>query len=172
MASGNTMFILRARDALPSISDFATPDEVEEASTPAGITPVLDFDPGTAEHADFEWTVPSHYAGGGLTISAKMGTDNTSIGTLQLDIRVVKISDADVLTADQGRDAATAAAISDTPPATPQNKLNYSGQATLTHANIGSPSAGDKMIVRATRNVATDTNTGDLQCAEIVATET
>jgi len=166
------MFVLCARDALPSASAFATQDEVVDASTPTGMTPVLDFDPTTAENADFEWTVPGNYAGGGLTLSWKGGTDNTSTGTLQLDIRVVKIADADVLTADQGRDAATAAAISDTPPATPQDKLNYSGTAALTHANIGSPSPGDKMIVRATRNVATDTNTGDLQLAEILAVET
>lgn len=172
MASGDTMFVLTPLGALPSGTLYATQDVVVDASTPTGVTPVLDFDPTTQEYADWEWTVPSNYDGGGLTLSWKGGTDNTSTGTLEIEIRVVKITDADVLTADQGRDAATEVGISDTPPATPQNKLNYSTTGTLTHANIGSPSPGDKMIVRATRDVGTDTNTGDLQLAEILAVET
>ena len=68
-------------------------------------------------------------------------------------------------------DAATATAVTDTPPTTPINKLNYSDPQTMTHGNAGSPSVGDRLIIRASRDIA-DTNTGDLQLAEILILET
>jgi len=76
------------------------------------------------------------------------------------------------MTGDLGIDNATEVAITDTPPATPINKLNQSTTGVLSHANAGSPSAGDYLIIRASRDVATDTNTGDLQLSEILALET
>ena len=172
MASGDTLFVLEPLGAIAPSANFATLDTVADASTPNTYFVVLDFDTTTAEHADWHVTVPSHYSGGGFTVSWKGGTDNTSTGTLQIDVRCVNISDATVMTADQGLDTATAVTLSDTPPATPQDKLNYSATGTLSHANAGSPSAGDYLIIRASRNVATDTNTGDLQLAEILIVET
>lgn len=172
MATTDTMFILEPLSSSPPGTLYATFDVIVDASSPATSIMVLDFDPTTAEHADWHRTVPSHYDGGGFTISWKGGTDNTSVGTLEIEVRVINISDATILTGDLGIDGATAATITDTPPATPINKLNYSTTAALSHANAGSPSPGDRLIIRATRDTATDTNTGDLQLAEILILET
>jgi len=171
MASGDTLFILRPQGSVPTGTIYATPDFVPDASTPTTQIPVLDFDYQTAEHADWHVTVPSSYGGGGFTVSWKGGTDNTSVGTLILAIRSVKVADATIMTGDLGIDGATPVSITDTPPATPINKLNYSTTGTLSHANAGSPSVGDKLIIRASRDVS-DTNTGDLQLEEILIKET
>jgi len=172
MATTDTMWVLSPQDSSPPATLFATLDTIADASTPVATILVLDFDASTAEFMDWFVSVPSNYDGGGFTISWKGGTDNTSTGTLELEVRIVNIGDATILTGDLGLDAATEATITDTPPATPQDKLNYSGTATLSHANAGSPSVGDRLGIRVKRDTATDTNTGDLQLAEILILET
>lgn len=172
MASGNTMFVLEPAGMSPPATLFATQDTIADISTPAAAIPVLDFDPTTAEWAHWFVTVPSNYAGGGFTFSWKGGTDNTSVGTLELEVGMLVIADATILTGDLGADTATRTGVSDTPPATPINKLNYSATGTITHANAGSPAVGNRMMIVATRDVVTDTNTGDLQLAEILILET
>ena len=171
MASGDTLFILTPASMTPPATLFATLDTIADASTPVLNIPVLDFDTTTAEFADWFVTVPSHYGGGGFTLSWKGGTDADDTGTLILDVLMTVIADATILTGDLGADTGTAAVMSDTPPTTPINKLNYSGTATITHANAGSPSVGNRMIIRAARDVA-DNNGGDLQLAEILILET
>lgn len=171
MATTNTMFILEPRAYTPPATLFATLDTIADSSTPVLSIPVLDFDATTAEFADWFVTVPSHYAGGGFTVSWKGGTDADDTGSLILDVIITVIADAAILTGDLGADTGTAAAMSDTPPATPINKLNYSATATITHANAGSPSVGNRLIIRAARNIA-DNNGGDLQLAEILILET
>jgi len=172
MASGDTIFILEPSGHVPPATLYATLDTISDASTPLGAIEVLDFDATTAEFADWFETIPSHYAGGGFTISWKGGTDNTSVGTLELEVRMVVIADATILTGDLGLDAATAATITDTPPATPINKMNQSTTATLSHANAGSPAVGNRVGIRVKRDTATDTNTGDLQLLEVLILET
>lgn len=172
MATTDTIFILTPLGSTPPATLFATLDTIADISTPALSIPVLDFDTTTAEFADWFVTVPSHYDGGGFTCSMKCGTDNTSVGTFEIELLITKIADAAILTGDLGADTGTAVAITDTPPTTPINKLNYSAAQTLSHANAGSPSAGDRLIIRAKRDTATDTNTGDLQLAEILILET
>ena len=172
MATTDTIFILTPQGSTPPSANYATLDTIADASTPTTFFPVLDFDATTQEHADWHVTVPSHYDGGGFTIAWKGGTDTTSTGTFELEIRVINVADATIMTSDLGIDTATAVAITDTPAATPINKLNYSTTGSLSHANAGSPSAGDHLIIRASRDVATDTNTGDLQLAEILILET
>jgi len=172
MASGDTIFILDPASSVGPATLAATPDTISDASTPAAIIPVLDFDATTAEHRDWHVTVPSNYAGGGFTCSWKGGTDNASVGTFIIELRAIVVSDAIILTGDLAIDGATAVAITDTPPATPINKLNYSTTGALSHANAGNPSVSGRMIWRATRDTATDTNTGDLQLAEILILET
>jgi hypothetical protein len=172
MASGNTIFILDPKGSIAPTTLFATPDTIPDTSSPATDTPVLDFDPSTSEHADWHVTVPSHYNGGGFTISWKGGTDIDNTGTFELEIRIINVADATILTGDLGIDGATEVSITDTPPATPINKLNYSTTGTLSHADAGNPAIGDRLIIRATRDTATDTNTGDLQLAEILILET
>ena len=171
MATGDTLFILEPLAYSPPATLYATLDFIADASTPNANIPVLDFDASTAEYAYWHVTVPSHYDGGGFTISWKGGTDNTSVGTFELEIRAIVIADATILTGDLGIDTATAVAITDTPPTTPINKMNQSTTGNLSHANAGSPSPGDRMIIAAKRDTATDTNTGDLQFVEILILE-
>lgn len=172
MASGNTIFVLTATNGIPPLTLFATRDTISDGSTPKTTIAVLDFDATTAEFYDWWMTVPSQYSGGGFTISWKGGTDNTSVGTFELEIRIIVVADATILTGDLGLDAATAVAITDTPPTTPQDKMNQSATGTLSHSNAGSPSSGDLIGIRVKRDTATDTNTGDLQLQEILILET
>ncbi len=172
MSSGDTIFILDPLSVTAPGTLFATLDTIEDGSTPTAILWVLDFIDGTDKHADWHVTVPSNYDGGGFTISWKGGTDNTSVGSFILDIRALVIADAAILTGDLGIDTQTETPISDTPPTTPINKMNQSATATMTHANAGSPVAGDRMIIRATRDTVADANTGVLQLQEILILET
>ena len=171
MATTDTLFVLTPQAGTPPATLYATLDTIADISTPAAAIPVLDFDATTAEWMYWHVTMPSHYDGGGVTISWKGGTDTANAGTLELEIGAIVIADATTLTGDLGLDTATRVGISDTPAAT-ANQMNQSGTGTLTHANIGSPSAGDRMIWVATRDTATDTNTGDLQLQEILILET
>lgn len=171
MATTNTIFICTARNGTPPATLFATQDTIADASTPVATISVLDFDTSTAEFYDWFFTVPSQYAGGGFTVSWKGGTDADNTGTFELEVRMVVIADATILTGDLGLDAATAVALVDTPPTTPINKMNQSATGALSHANAGSPSAGDLVGIRAKRDVDNDTNTGDLQLLEILFLE-
>ena len=172
MATTDTLFVLTPIGSTPPATLYATFDTISDASTPNAIIPVLDFDASTQEYAYWHVTMPSHYDGGGLTFSWKGGTDNTSTGTLEIELGCIVIADATILTGDLAIDGATRTGVIDTPPATPINKMNQSGTGTITHSNAGSPSAGDRMIFIATRDTATDTNTGDLQLQEILVLET
>ena len=170
MASGNTIWVLEPLGGSPPATLFATLGTIADASTPQATLIVLGFDPTTAEFMDWFETVPSHYDGGGFTISFKGGTDNTSVGVFTVEVRIVKLADAVILTGDLGLDAAVAVTLTDTPPATPINKLNYSAAGTLSHANAGSPDKGDRMGIRVKRNATG--NTGDLKLSEVLILET
>lgn len=172
MASTDTIFILDPLAAVPPATLYATLDFIADLSTPVANTPVLDFDPGTDEYAYWFMTVPAHYAGGGFTISWKGGTDNTNTGTLEIEVRILTIADTTDLSSDLGIDTQTEVPLLDTPSGGVADQLNYSATGTLTHANAGSPSTGDRMVIAARRDTATDTNTGDLQLAEILILET
>ena len=172
MASGDTIWVLEPADYTPPATLFATLDTISDGSTPVGVIQVLDFDTTTAEFADWFVTVPSHYGGGGFTISWKGGTDINDADNFELEIRMVVIADATILTGDLGLDAATAVALTDTPPATPINKMNVSATGALSHANAGSPAVGNRVGIRAKRDVANDANGGDLQLLEILILET
>ena len=172
MATTDTIFILTPEGGSPPATLAATLDTIADASTPAATIRVLDFDTTTAEFMDWWVTCPSQYAGGGFTLSWKGGTDNTRVGTFELEILMQVIADATILTGDLGLDTGTGATITDTPPATPQDKMNQSTTDTISHADAGSPSAGDRMAIRVKRDTATDTNTGDLQLLEILILET
>ena len=172
MATTDTIFILTPAGSSPPATLFATLDTIADTSTPAATIQVLDFDTTTAEFMDWWVTCPSHYDGGGFTLSWKGGTDMDDVGTFELEVLMQVIADATILTGDLGLDTGTGATITDTPPTTPINKMNQSTTDTISHANAGSPSAGDLMAIRVKRDTATDTNTGDLQLQEILILET
>ena len=171
MASGNSIWTLDPRSGVAPATLYALRKTIADLSTPAAAIPILRFDPTTAWYMYWFELVPSQYDGGGFTWRWKGGTDNASVGTLILDLRILKVADATDLSSDLGIDLQTASPITDTPPATPADKLNYSGNGTLSHANAGSPSEGDYMAIAIKRDVA-DTNTGFLQLAKIDIKET
>ena len=173
MASGDTLFVLAPESSKPPSANPATFDTIADASTPNTEFLVLDFDGATAEHADWLVTVPSHYAGTtGFTFSYKYAPDGATAGTVKFDVRVVTLADLDILTADLGIDTQTAASVTDTVPATPTDKLNVTATTALAKANMGTPAAGDRIIIRVSRDPATDTDTDDAQLLEVYVTET
>lgn len=173
MASGDTLFVLSAENSSPPSTTFATEDEILDASTPPMVIRVLDFGGASNESMDWFVTVPSHYAGTtGFTFSYKYATDGADADLVEMEFRALILDDLDVLTGDLGIDAQTAVAIQDTPPATPTDKLSYSTTGALAKADMGTPSPGDRMVIRATRDTAAATNTDDLQLLEIYVIET
>jgi hypothetical protein len=153
-------------------SNYATHDIVQDASTPPIDIPVLDFDGAADEHADFHLTIPSHYSETtGFTFSYKYAMDGTDGDAVELEFRALKIVDQTVLTGDLGIDTQTATTITDDPDATADD-LNYSTTGTMAKANFGSAVAGDRIVIRVTRDVSFATNTDDLQLMEVYVTET
>jgi hypothetical protein len=132
----------------------------------------VDFDGAADEHADFHLTIPSHYSETtGFTFSYKYAMDGTDGDAVELEFRALKIVDQTVLTGDLGIDTQTATTITDDPDATADD-LNYSTTGTMAKANFGSAVAGDRIVIRVTRDVSFATNTDDLQLMEVYVTET
>lgn len=173
MASGDTLFVLVPQNATSPPTNFATPDTIEDTSTPPVSISVYDFDGATDEHVDWQVTVPSQYSGAtGFTFSYKGATDGSQTALVEFEFRVLILADLDILTGDLGMDTQTEVAIQDTPPTTPTNKLSYSTTGALSAANMGSPTVGNRLVIRATRDISAATNTDDFQLAEILIVET
>ena len=173
MASGNTLFVLEPSASNPTSADFATRYWIPDASTPNILIPVLRFEGAVDKHADWFKTIPSYYAGlTGFTFSYKYATDGADADLVEMEFRVLHLDDLDILTGDLGIDTQTEVAIQDTPPATPTDKFSYSSVGALAKANFGSALAGDRIVIRATRDISAATNTDDLQLAEILVVET
>lgn len=172
MASGNTLFVLRPQARCGPSANFATPDTVADASTPPMTIPVLDFDGAADEHADWFVTIPSWYTGTtGFTFSYKYAMDGADGDQVEIEFRVLPITDQTVLTGDLGMDGQTPVAIVDDPDAT-ANDFNYSTTGALAKANFGSAGAGSLICIRATRDISIAANADDLQLAEILIKET
>ena len=173
MASGDTLFSLLPHGSVPTPTIYATLDTVADISTPPVTFPCLDFDGSADEHADWHVQIPSHYAGTtGFTFSYKYAVDGTDVDIVEMEFRVLNLSDLDVLSNDLGMDTRTPVTIQDTPAATPTNKLNVSTTGALAKASFSSAVAGDYIVIRATRDVSAATNTDDLQLLSILVTET
>ncbi len=172
MASGDTLFILTPQGSVPPSANFATSDTVADASTPNMLIPVLDFDGGTAEHADWFVTVPSNYSEvTGFDVSAKLAMDGTDGAVIELEVRILHIDDQTVLTGDLGIDGQTPVAITDDPDATADD-FNYTAAQSLAKANFGSATPDDFICIRVTRDITAGPNADDLQLAEILIKET
>lgn len=172
MASGDTLFTLTPEGCSPPLADFATPDIVADASTPAMLIPVLDFDGGANEHMDWFRTIPSWYSEAtGFDISAKYAMDDTDGAAIELEVRILHIDDQTVLSGDLGIDGQTPVAVTDDPDAT-KDDFNYTAAQSLAKANFGSAAPGDLICIRVTRDITVGPNADDLQLAEILVKET
>ncbi len=170
MAKGDTLFVLDPLGSTPTGVNFPSYGVISDGSTPSITFPVLKYIAASDQHMDWHLTMPAHYARGGFLISWKGSTDNTSIGTLILAVRCLVVSDGLTLTDDKGIDGLVSTDITDTPPTTPQDKINYSTTGVMSHTNAGSPLAGNRLVIRVSRDT-TDTNTGVLQLNEVLIVE-
>lgn len=174
MASSDTLFILTPQAYTPPATLYATLDVITETSTPNALIPVLDFDGAADEYADWHVVVPSHYSGTtGFTFQYTYAMTGVDVDLVDLEFSVAKIVDTEIATADQGLDTATPVSIQDTPVATvTANKVAVSPTGALAKADMGTPVAGDYIIIRCQRDTASAANTDDLQLINIVVTET
>ena len=174
MASGDTLFNLRPQGSVPPATLFATLDTITEVSTPNSIIPVLDFDGATAEYADWHLLVPSHYSGTtGFTFQYTYAMDGSDVDLVDLEFSVALLADTEIATADQGLDTATPVSIQDTPIVTvTADKVAVSPTGALAKSNMGTPVAGNYIIIRCERDVAAAANGDDLQLLAIYVTDT
>ena len=172
MASGDTLFILTPQAYTPPAANYATLDTVADGSTPAMSIPVLDFDGSANESADWYVTVPSHYAGGGLTFSYAYAMSSTDGDAVEIEFRAFPFADASsILTADLGMDGRTAVNVADDPSAN-ANEFNITTTGNLSHSDAGSPAVGAFIIIRATRDFNHAANANDLQLLAVHVKET
>lgn len=172
MASGDTLFILTPQAYTPPGTNYATLDTVADGSAPAMSIPVLDFDGSANESADWYVTVPSHYAGGGLTFSYAYAMSSTDGDAVEIEFRAFPFADASsILTADLGMDGRTAVNVVDDPSAN-ANEFNITTTGNLSHSDAGSPAVGAFIIIRATRDFDHAANGNDLQLLAVHVKET
>ena len=140
-------------------------------STPVENIPVLDFDDTTVEYMDFYCEMPSHYAGGGVTLVIKWSAaQNTNNGAWAAAFRDVP---------DDAEDLDTTAFTYDynqTADLTPASAVGEVAYDTLTFtdgADMDSVVAGEYFILRVKRPAPSGTKiTGDCSIHSIVVKET
>ena len=86
MATGQTLLQVSVLGNTPPASNPATPDQ-------RNVHNVLDFDDTTDEFAVFTLRMPSHYAGGGLTIYPHFSMTSATSGNVVLAIELERIGD-------------------------------------------------------------------------------
>lgn len=171
MASGDTIAELLPHGSLPTTTAYATLDVITDGSTVVGVIPCLDFAGATAdESAEWEFEMPSHYSGGGLTFKIQYAMDGTDGSDVQFEVRAIDIAASTAL-GSQNLGTATATDITDTPNGT-ANTSDETPTGAITHANAGSPAAGSIMRVRVTRDYDHAANADDAQLLGVYVTET
>lgn len=157
MASGNTLIEFFPAGGEPPASNYATIDTRNSHI-------VLDFDSGTAESVCFTGVMPSHYAGGGITVDLTWMATSATSGDVVWGASYEENDPNNVdLDADSfGTETTGTGTANGTSGKTTKTSLNIS------HANCGSPAAGDAFRLKIRRVAAdgSDTMTGD---AELLA---
>lgn len=174
MASGNSIFTLKQQNSIAPATIYGTVDFIPDGSAPVINIPVLDFDGTTSEHTDWLVTLPSHYASTtGLTFRYLYAMDGSDVDLVDMEFRVLPITDNLILSGDLGMDGQTPVSIQDTPIVTvTANKAAYSPTGALAKASFGTALAGAVLLIRATRDVAAAANGDDLQLLEVLVSET
>jgi hypothetical protein len=163
MASGNTLVIFTPAANEPPASNFATLDVRN------GIL-VLDFDASTEESAIFRAALPSQYSGGGITIDLYWMATSATANDAKWGASFERGNEGNN---DHDADAfGTESTATGTANATSGRKTKTT--LTISHANMGSPSAGDPFRLKIARKAAdaADTMTGDAELSEIHVKET
>jgi len=170
MASGDTLLILTPQMSVPPPTNYATLDTIPATTaTPDISTPVLDFDTGADEFADWNVVMPRHYAGTtGITLTFYWTSEATS-GTVAWACQIRREEDSSAhITGDF---AAAQVASADTVEGTARN-MNYTTLAMTDGAQIDSVAAGEAMTVRIFRDVSADNAASDAELHKIEIKET
>lgn len=163
MASGNTLFVCLPQDNEPPTSAYAQLDT-------RNAIPVLAYDAATQETAIFGGVLLSHYSGGGLTLDVFWMAASATAGDAKWD---AAYEEDDPNNNDLDSDNfGTASAVTTTTNAVSGKVVKST--ITISHANMGSPVAGDPFRLRIRRLAADagDTMTGDAQIRAIHGKET
>ena len=171
MATGNTMFHLVHENGHAPSANGATFDTIQDGSTPNLVHSVIDYDGGTNVHYDWFLPIPDAYDGGGFAFQYKYATSGADPDLVDMEFRMMKLVDLDILTADLLMDGQTAVSIQDTPPGTPTNKFSVSDVGNLSHSDADSPAVKDVAWIRGTRDTAAAANADDLQMLEVYVNE-
>lgn len=170
MASGNTLLVFTARDGVPSATAGAAHAILAGGSTPAEGVPILAYDSGTDEHADFVGVLPRHYAGGGLTLTLHWASTQTSNAVVwNAAFRRIADDAEDVDTSHtydfNAVTATTASAV---------GEVDYATIAFTDGADMDSLAVGELFNLRITRDAdnGSDNMTGDAYLIAVEIKET
>lgn len=168
MASGDLLAYWGALNNEPPDDDFATLDTILTASDdePDDVVPVLDFDSGaTQEYASFSGVMPSHYDGGGVTLTLVWCSEATT-GDVKWDAAFKSFTDnTDDLDAKQYAAVNSATdAVAGT-----ARVLTYTPIAFTDGADMDSVVANEYFRLTITRDSADAADTVDANDAELVA---
>lgn len=160
MATTNVLAVFTPLNNEPPASAFATLD-----TRNAHVT--LDFDGATDEEAVFSGVLPSHYAGGGLTIETFWAFTSATSGSLRVQTSIERI-DASSLDIDADS-FATANSAGGTAPGTSGQVI----KVTTTHASgaeMDSLAAGEAYRLKIRRDADGTSGTDDITTdAELIA---
>lgn len=171
MASGDTLFVFLPHGSVPTESAYATLDTIDDGSTIAGFIPCLDFAGATAdEHVEWTAIVPSHYDGGGFDVIVEYSMSGTDGSDVQFEIRAWSVPAATTMTS-ENLQSRTATDITDTPSGT-ANVSALTPAGAITHSNANTPSSGERVRFRLSRDYDHAANADDAQVTAVYVTET
>lgn len=146
--------ILHAAGGKPRASNGCAPLAWSESSTNKIMTPSLDFDKATQEHAQWTVDLPDGYTGGNLTAKFRWTASEGTAGQA-----VVWGIQARAYTDDDAIDQALGAAAEVTDVLLATGDEHVSSAVTLTPA--GSPAGGKRMVFQVYRKAADSSDTLD-----------
>ena len=165
MASGNNLCFSSATGG-EGVASGATPDRRN------GV-PVWDFDDTTDESVQFGFLMPSHYAGGGVTVTIGWMATTATTGTISLDVGFKSVTDdADDL------DTKAFAAVNNANPTTASatGEVDYVNITFTDGADMDSVAADEYFRLIVTRDAngttSTDDMTGDMELVFVSIKET
>lgn len=163
MASGNSLYAFTPQAGEPPSSNYATLDLRNNIVT-------LRFDSSTAESMVFRGVLPSHYSGGGLTLDLYWMASSATSGAVVWGAAWEE-NDAGNNDLDADNFGTQSTATSTT--AATSGQLTKT-TITISHANMGSPAAGDPFRLQIQRVAAngSDTMTGDAELHSLHLKET
>jgi hypothetical protein len=146
MATGQTLATLFPADNEPPAASYATLDTRNSQ-------PCLDFDGSADEEAVFSGVMPSHYAGGGISVILHVGFTSATSGTANIECSVERgTTDKDADSFDTMTDGS----------AVPNGTSGIETKVTINLANNDSIVAGDHFRLKVRRDADGTNGTDDV----------